>query len=51
MEENWSVIREILDYRMLMSAKTQHNQDASQMTPDQIEIWKQMVEAIEDENG
>ena len=47
MDENWAVIREILEYRMLTSAKDQHNQDASQMHPDQVSAWKEMVEAVE----
>jgi hypothetical protein len=51
MEEEWSVVREIMDYRMLISAKNQHNQDASQMTPEQIDVWKDMVESVEDDNG
>jgi hypothetical protein len=51
MDENWAVIREIMDYRLLNSAKLQHNQDASQMQPAQIEIWREMVDAVEEENG
>ena len=45
--EDWAVVREILEYRMLASAREQHNQDASQMQPAQVEIWKEMVEAVE----
>jgi hypothetical protein len=51
MEENWFVVRDIMEYRMLITAKNQHNQDASQMTPDQIEVWREMAEAVEDDNG
>jgi len=47
MDEDWRLVRDILDYRLLMSAKVQHNQDASQMQPAQIELWKEMVEAVE----
>ena len=47
MDEDWRLVRDILDYRLLMSAKDQHNQDASQMQPAQIELWKEMVEAVE----
>lgn len=36
-----------MEYRLLTSAKNQHNQDASQMTPEQIEAWREMVEAVE----
>ena len=50
MNEDWGVIREILDYRMLAGARDQHNQDASQMQPAQVTIWTEMVEAVE-ENG
>ena len=51
MDEDWAVVREIMEYRMLNSAKDQHNQDASQMQPAQITIWKEMVEAVEEGNG
>jgi hypothetical protein len=47
MDENWATLKEIMDYRLLVSARDQHNQDASRMQPAQIEIWKEMVEAIE----
>ena len=47
MNENWNLVREILDYRLLMSAKDQHNQDASQMHPAQVALWREMVEAVE----
>jgi hypothetical protein len=47
MDEDWGLVRDILDYRLLISAKNQHNQDASQMDPVQIGIWKEMVEAVE----
>ena len=36
-----------MEYRMLISAKNQHNDDASKMTPEQIEVWREMVEAVE----
>ena len=45
MDEDWRLVRDILDYRLLMSAKAQHNQDASQMQPAQIALWKEMVES------
>jgi len=45
--EDWTTIRNIMEYRMLNSAKTQHNDDASKMTPEQIEAWREMVEAVE----
>lgn len=47
LKEDWATIRDIMEYRMLNSAKAQHNQDASQMTPEQIEAWREMVEAVE----
>ena len=49
MDEDWRLIRDILDYRLLMSAKDQHNQDASQMQPSQVALWKEMVEAVEED--
>jgi len=47
MNEDWALIRDILDYRLLISAKDQHNQDASQMQPAQVALWREMVEAAE----
>ena len=38
-----------MDYRLLISARDQHNQDASKMQPAQIELWREMVEAVEDD--
>jgi len=49
MNEDWALIRDILDYRLLISAKDQHNQDASKMHPSQITLWTEMVEAVEDD--
>jgi|TARA_R110002020_G_scaffold47166_4_gene134344 hypothetical protein len=47
MDEDWETIKDIMDYRLLVSARDQHNQDASQMVPAQIEAWTEMVEAVE----
>ncbi len=47
LEEDWRTIKDIMDYRVLVSAREQHNQDASQMHPDQVSAWKEMVEAVE----
>ena len=47
MDEDWQLVRDILDYRLLISAKDQHNQDASKMHPAQITLWREMVEAVE----
>ena len=49
MEQDWMMIRNIMEYRLLMSAKDQHNNDASRMSPGQIEIWREMVEAVEND--
>ena len=49
MDEEWVVVRNILDSRLLMSAKDQHNQDASKMAPAQVSLWREMVEAVEDD--
>jgi hypothetical protein len=49
MKEDWVVIREILDYRMLASARDQHNEDATKMQPAQVELWTEMVKAVEDD--
>jgi len=48
-DEDWETIRNIMDYRLLISARDQHNQDASKMNPAQIELWREMVEAVEDD--
>ena len=47
MNEDWAMMRAILDYRLLVGARDQHNQDATQMQPAQVEIWKEMIEAVE----
>jgi hypothetical protein len=47
LEEDWKTIKNIMDYRLLVSAREQHNQDATQMHPDQVAAWKEMVEAVE----
>ena len=49
MEEDWAMIKHIMEYRMLVSARDQHNNDASKMTPGQVEIWREMVEAVEND--
>ncbi len=47
MDENWETLKEIMDYRLLVSARDQHNQDATQMQPAQVKLWQEMVEAVE----
>jgi len=49
MDEDWATLREIMDYRLLISARDQHNQDATQMQPAQVAIWQEMVEAVEND--
>jgi|TARA_R110000765_G_scaffold137380_1_gene236862 hypothetical protein len=49
--EDWAIIRNILEFRLLRSARDQHNQDASKLDPSQVEIWTEMVEAVESNNG
>ena len=49
MEEDWAMIKNIMEYRMLVSARDQHNNDASKMTPGQVKIWREMVEAVEND--
>ena len=46
-KEDWRTIKDIMDYRLLVSAREQHNQDASSMHPDQVSAWQEMVEAVE----
>tara|TARA_R100000808_G_scaffold8821_1_gene24702 strand:+ start:1395 stop:1562 length:168 start_codon:yes stop_codon:yes gene_type:complete len=46
-DEDWATIRNIMEFRLLRSARDQHNQDASKLDPAQVEIWKEMVEAVE----
>jgi len=47
--EDWHLLKSIMDYRLLVSARDQHNQDASKMTPGQVQVWKDMVEAVEED--
>ena len=49
MDEDWEMIKNIMEYRMLVSARDQHNHDASQMPPGQVDIWREMVEAVEND--
>ena len=49
MDEDWEMIKNIMEYRMLVSARDQHNNDASKMTPGQVESWREMVEAVEND--
>ena len=49
MKEDWAMIRNIMEYRLLTSARDQHNSDASKMSPGQIEAWREMVEAVEND--
>ena len=49
MDEDWATVKTILDYRLLASARDQHNQDASQMQPAKVELWQEMVEAVEND--
>ena len=45
--EDWATIRNIMEFRLLRSARDQHNEDASKLQPAQVEIWKEMVEVVE----
>jgi len=40
-----------MEARLLQSAMAQHNRDASQMSPEQINAWKELVEAVEEIDG
>ncbi len=45
--EDWELVKQIMDYRLLISAREQHNQDATKMDEAQVKIWTEMVEAVE----
>ena len=36
----------ILEYRLLESAQEQHQQDVPKMSEAQVELWKEMLEAV-----
>ena len=36
----------ILEYRLLESAQQQHNQDVTKMSEAQVDLWKEMLEAV-----
>lgn len=40
-----------MEYRTLVNARDQHNQDASKMHPSQVQAWREMVEAVEENDG
>ena len=47
--EDWELVKQIMDYRLLISAREQHNQDATKMDEAQVKIWTEMVEAVEED--
>ena len=47
--ENWETVRNIMEFRLLRSAQDQHNQDASKLDPVQVKIWREMIEAVEND--
>ena len=46
MRQDLALVRRILDYRMIESAKGQHNQDATKMTEAQTKLWMEAMEAV-----
>ena len=45
--QDWHLVRDVLDYRLLQAAKEQHNRNAAEMSEGQIALWREMVEATE----
>ena len=50
-QEDWTLVRRIMEYRAMEAAKAQHNADASKMTPGMVEIWTEVLEVCKDEGG
>lgn len=48
LEQDWRVVKNILDYRAMVAAKEQHNVDVTKMTPGQVALWLEMIEAAKD---
>ncbi len=40
---DWRDAMEVLEYRMLSAAKTQHNEDITKMTPSMAALWVEML--------
>ncbi len=47
-KQDMTLVRKILDVRVLEAAKAQHNSDVKKMTEDQTKLW---MEAMESLNG
>ncbi len=47
LEQDWEMVKRIMDYRTLERAKELHNTDVTRMTPGMVELWKEAVEAAE----
>jgi hypothetical protein len=43
--QDWDDVKSILDYRLAVAAKDQHNRKVEEMTPEMVRIWKEMIEA------
>ena len=41
----------ILEYRLALDAREQHNQDVAKMTPSQVRFWRELIQAGEDEDN
>ena len=46
MEEDFIMIRKILDYKLALESRTVFNADASQMTPGMVKMWKKLKDAF-----
>ena len=44
-EQDWRLVRDILEFRAMREAKDTHNNDASRMTEGQAALWVEMIEA------
>lgn len=52
LQQDWQMVKAILEYRVAESAKAQHNQDATKMSEAQVQVWATMTKAmIEAQNG
>tara|TARA_Y100000310_G_C20407687_1_gene680431 strand:+ start:633 stop:827 length:195 start_codon:yes stop_codon:yes gene_type:complete len=43
---NFNKVQAIMEYRNLLAARDQHNQDASKMTPSMMRLWREMTGAL-----
>lgn len=50
-QQDEGAVRAIMDYRALKTAKAQHNQKDTTMSPELIPLWMEVIKMIPDSQG